>query len=124
MKHSLTIKKADIAVITVILLAAAAVFAVSEKKADCTAEIIVDGQLIKTVELWKNNETLTIDAGNGVIIKAENNEIFFFESDCSGKNCIGSGRLSSPGDTAVCIPNKTIIKLTGNKNGLPDAVSY
>ena len=78
MKHSLTIKKADIAVITVILLAAAAVFAFSEKKSDCTAEIIVDGQLIKTVELWKNNETLTIDAGNGVIIKAENNEIFTY----------------------------------------------
>ncbi len=124
MKHRLTIKKADIAVIAFLLFIAAAVFMISGKNADCTAEISVDGEIIKTIELWKNDETVTVDTGNGVIIKAEKNEIFFVESDCSGKNCIACGRLSSPGDTAVCIPNKTIIKLTGNKNGLPDAVSY
>ncbi len=124
MKPSLKIKKADIAVIIPIVLAAICLLMFSSSQGSATAVITVDGKDIRHIDLSENKDTYTIDLENGVEIEVSGNSIYFTSSDCKGKDCIACGKLSSAGDTAVCIPNKTIIKLTGKSNGTPDAVSY
>lgn len=124
MKKKLSIKKADILIICAVLFSAGCLFLFTTSDGPSQAEIIVDGAIIHTVNLSSEKETRTIDLDNGVIIEVSENSIYFKQSDCNGKDCIACGRLSSPGDMAVCIPNKTIIKLTGKQNGSPDAVSY
>ena len=38
--------------------------------------------------------------------------ISFESSDCPEQICVRSGRLSRPGDTAACLPNQLLIRLT------------
>lgn len=124
MKHLFSIKKADIAVIAAILLIAVSLFLFGHSTGTPTATITVDGKNIQTIDLSEQHENRIIELENGVKIEVSENSICFIDSDCTGKDCIACGMLSSPGDIAVCIPNKTIIKLTGKTNGVPDAVSY
>ena len=118
MKKNDVITALSIIVISLIIL----IFSVSDGQA--VAEVYEDGILIYSAELRKITEEKNITLGNGVIIHTEKNGISFLESDCTTKECISCGILSSPGDIAVCIPNRTVIKITGKKGNYPDALSY
>lgn len=118
-------RKGDIAVIGIAALFAAAIFFFNsrgdEKK--LVAEIRVAGEVIETVELSSLGEELIItpDTEPKVIIKAENGEIFFEEAECPDKLCVAGGKLTRKGDTAVCLPAKTVITVLGAD---VDAVTY
>ena len=118
------IKKADIIIVAVILLIAVIFIILVNNTGNITAEITVDGIPVQSIKLNEIKEAYTLDLGNGMMISAEKNGISVISSDCYGKNCISCGRLSEAGDTAVCIPNKTVIRLTGEKKNAPDAVTY
>ena len=80
----------------------------SAKDAD-GVNIYKDGKLISTLDIDKDTE-YQIDS---LKIKIENSTAFISESDCKCKTCIGFGRLSKTGQTAVCLPNKVTIELFG-----------
>lgn len=124
MKNILRLKKGDAAIIAAVLLTALFLFLLSSSDGSAVAEISVDGKTVKTIDLSEKSEAYSISLENGVIIEVSDNCIYFLESDCRGRDCIACGRLSSPGETAVCIPNRTVIKLTGKSDGAFDAVSY
>lgn len=124
MKIKQLIKKADIAVIAVILLLAIIFILPAKDSGNIMAEIIVDGAIVHSINLNTVNEEYTLELGNGLTVFAEKNGISVISSDCRGKNCISCGKLTEAGDTAVCIPNKTVIRLTGEKKNAPDAVTY
>ncbi|MDD5602493.1 MAG: NusG domain II-containing protein [Eubacteriales bacterium] len=44
-------------------------------------------------------------------VLAEKGRIRFESSSCPDKICVGAGWLSMPGQMAVCIPNRTLIKI-------------
>ena len=117
-------KKADIIVICLFILSASALFALKGTEAAVNAEIYVDTELIKSVRLSGNTEEYTIDLENGVTITVNGSTIAFSDSDCTGKDCVSCGALSHSGDTAVCIPNKTVIRLTGKNRSKIDTISY
>lgn len=118
-------RKGDIAVIGVALLLAAIFFIFSsfgdEKK--LVAEIRVDGEVVEVLELSSLRQavTITLDTEPRVMVKAENGAIFFEHADCPDKLCIASGKLSRKGETAVCLPAKTVITVLGAD---VDAVTY
>lgn len=118
-------RKGDIAVIGVALLLAAIFFIFSsfgdEKK--LVAEIRVDGEVVEVLELSSLRQavTITLDTEPRVTVKAENGAIFFEHADCPDKLCIASGKLSRKGETAVCLPAKTVITVLGAD---VDAVTY
>lgn len=118
-------RKGDIAVIGIAALLAAAIFFFNsrgnEKK--LAAEIRVAGEVIETVELSSLGEELIItpDTEPKVIIKAENGAIFFEDAECPDRLCVASGKLTRKGDTAVCLPAKTVITVLGAD---VDAVTY
>lgn len=84
------------------------------------AVVTVDGETVYRERLSADNE-ITLD--NGIKIKVENGEAYFLESDCKDKICIKSGKLKNTGDVAVCLPNKTVLTVKGEKSAF-DAVTY
>lgn len=118
------IKKGDIIIIAVILLAAAVfTFWSNSKTESVQAVITVDGETVKTVDLSNIKEKITFIPATDprVVITAENGEIRFESADCEDKLCVACGNLSKHGDTAVCLPSKTVITVTGSD---VDAVVY
>ena len=118
------IKKGDIIIIAVILLAAAVfTFWNSSKTESVQAVITVDGETVKTVDLANIKEKFTFIPATDprVVITAENGEIRFESAECEDKLCVACGTLSKHGDTAVCLPSKTVITITGSD---VDAVVY
>ncbi len=118
------LRKGDIAVIAVIIIVAAVFALWSNSKSEAVQAVItVDGEIVETVNLVSIKEKITIIPATSprVVITAENGEIRFEEAECEDKLCIACGNLSKHGDTAVCLPSKTVITVTGND---VDAVVY
>ncbi len=124
MKRIKLIKRNDVITVISVILISLTILAFSVSDGEAVAEVYEDGSLIYSEELGKITKEESITLGNGVVIHTEKNGICFIESDCRTKECVSCGMLSSPGDTAVCIPNRTVIKITGKKGNSPDAISY
>ncbi len=45
------------------------------------------------------------------IIAVEKGRIRFKQADCPDKICVNTGWLNHPGDIAVCLPNRAVIKI-------------
>ena len=118
------IKKGDIAVIALIIIASAIFMLWNSLKSDSVQAVItVDGKVIETIDLSNVTEKITVIPATSprVVITAENGEIRFESADCEDKLCVACGDLSRHGDTAVCLPSKTVITVTGSD---VDAVVY
>ena len=91
---------------------------------DVTAIIKKDDKVIRKINLTnlEKREVINISESDKVTVVAEKNRICFFESDCPDKICVRTGWLSHPGEIAVCLPNKIIIKLEQNRNQNVDGV--
>lgn len=92
-----------------------------------SAEISVDGEVIKTVNLEEISEPCEIktDTSPAVTITAEKGRIRVSDAECPDRLCVGFGWLDSDGDTAVCLPAKVVVTVKGadNKNA-PDVITY
>ncbi len=89
-----------------------------------TAVIKQNDKIIKKVNLSKleKREIINISGLHKATIAAEKNRICFLKSDCPDKICVKTGWLRHPGDIAVCLPNKIIIKLEQGKDQNVDGV--
>lgn len=117
-------KKWDFIIIAVVLLAAAAFMLWQRSGTEpLTAEISVDGEVVETVDLSKVTTAVTFvpDTSPKVVIVAENGKIRFESSGCRDQICVKCGELYRKGDTAVCLPAKTVITVKGSDL---DALTY
>lgn len=109
-------KKNDIIIILIVLLAAALIsipkFIYSDK---LTAEIFVDGKQKETIDLSAVEKEYTISE-NGVTITVGKGEIYFSDADCKDKLCVKSGKLTSGGETAACLPARVVISVKSSRN--------
>ncbi len=119
------LKKGDIIIAAAVLLAAA-LFAIPKLTSSdkLTAEIYVDGVLERTVDLSdsenysfspKSKPNVTINVGDGAI--------WFSQADCKDKLCIKSGKLTSGGQTAACLPERVVVSVVSDKNKT-DVMTY
>lgn len=119
------LKKGDIIIAAAVLLAAA-LFAIPKLTSSdkLTAEIYVDGVLERTVDLSdsenysfspKSKPNVTINVGDGAI--------WFSKADCKDKLCIKSGKLTSGGQTAACLPERVVVSVVSDKNKT-DVMTY
>ena len=117
-------RKGDIAVIAAIIIAALvfAYMSISDGE-NLQAVITVDGEIVETVDLSsvKDKIVITPDTHPKVVIVAENGEIRFDSAECEDKLCVNTGSLKKGGDTAVCLPARTVITVEGSD---VDAVVY
>ncbi|MBV7276795.1 NusG domain II-containing protein [Clostridiaceae bacterium UIB06] len=85
-----------------------------------------NGKIVKTIDLNKIKEKsefiLPYNNGHFNKIEVEPGKIRFIDADCPDKICVKTGWISEPGQTAVCLPHKTIIRIEG-KNSSYDQIS-
>ena len=112
------IKFGDILLAVVIIAAALLLLFSSAPQSTerLTAVVIKDNREVKRINLFELPEPITIDLMVGIKIEAENGRIRFAESSCPDKTCIHTGWIDGAGETAVCLPNRVLIKITGEKS--------
>ncbi len=112
-------KRTDLIIILVVLLSAAAIsiprFLNSDK---LTAEVYVDGRLEETIDLSAVEKEYKIvpNTEPKIEITVAKSEIYFSHAECKDKLCIKSGKLTSGGETAACLPARVVISVKSNKN--------
>lgn len=112
-------KRTDLIIILAVLLAAAMISIPKFLGSDTlTAEIYVDGRLEETIELSEveREYSVTPDTEPRVEITVNKGEIYFSHAECKDKLCVKSGRLTSGGETAACLPARVVISVKSNKN--------
>lgn len=88
-----------------------------------TCEIVQDGEIIQKIALTDTvEETVTIEGAVTNVIEVTARGVRFAESDCPDQVCVRSGLLTRAGQSAVCLPNRVIVRLTGAAAPEVDAV--
>ena len=119
------LKKADIVTASIIILVCIAAIAFARLSGGgLTAQVTVDGRVLESIDLNSVETAYTIVTGTSpeTEITVEKGAIYFSRSECENQYCVGSGRLTSKGATAVCLPAKVVITVTADKS--VDAVTY
>lgn len=81
-----------------------------------TAEISQDGKLLRKLMLKKGDlpREFTVEyRGRFNRIRTQDGKIAVVGADCPDKDCVKRGWLKKPGDSAVCLPNRLVIRITG-----------
>ena len=105
-----------IATLLLIALAALGMIRFFRPAPAATAEITVDGAVVEQLDLSKDTEvTITGSSGgfNHLIVK--DRQIWCSQASCPDKVCIHQGQKHLSSDTIVCLPNKMIVTIIGNK---------
>ncbi len=128
MKSKVFIKKGDLILIVVILIVCS-VFLIPKylDKSPVTAVVYKDGAEVDRIDLSKVTETydLDLESSPDAVLTVSNNCICYSKADCHDKLCIRTGKLSNPGDTAACLPSKTLVVIEGQKkDDSPDVITY
>lgn len=126
------LKKGDLALAAIVLLAAAAIFFAAKGSGAIVGgnmhriAVIKHGDKIeRTIDLdeIKETERICLSGYYRNVILVEKGRIRFEESDCPDRLCVKTGWIERVGDAAVCLPNRVMIKIEG-KNVEVDGVSY
>ncbi len=89
-----------------------------------------DSGVLKEVKVFKENKLIAvgpIDADRLITvgkmeIEIKNGKVRVLHSDCPKGLCVGFGRISSPGESIVCVANKVLVEVSG-KTGDDDIVA-
>lgn len=109
-------RKSDIAVVAIILLAAFGVWGwmmFAPQPETKKIEIVRDGKLIETIALPAADNVIVLDADEHIKLELKDNQIRFLEIDCPDKICVRTGFIGKVGQSAVCLPNRIVVKITG-----------
>lgn len=119
------IGKKDILLIAVLVIAALIIYILinyfSSLNGDVYAQIWVDNSLVKEVSLDRDN-TFTIPEVPNMEFCISGGKIAVAHSDCPDKICVNTGFINKAGQTAVCLPNKTSVRIVSRGKNQPDAV--
>ena len=128
MEHKKTrfIKKWDIIVLIVLLLFCLIWFGViyfmRTGNGKVYAEITVDGKVYERIDLEKS-ENKTFKINDNVAFQIENHKIRFIDVNCPDKICEQYGYIFRPNEVAICMPNKTTIRIVAkNKDEKLDLI--
>ncbi len=118
-------KKCGIYVLAAAGLLACAVILKHCRTSKTVAEIAVDGEIVKTVDLAKVTSPyefkVETEQGYNIILIAPN-KISVTESDCPDKICVNQGKIGAGDLPIVCLPHKLTITMNDNSDKI-DAVS-
>ena len=127
---ALTLKKGDIAVLAVILLAALIGLAVlawrnTMSASGLSADIYQDGALIETVALSSGERQILLEnSGGSNLLLLSPQGIMMLKASCPNQDCVRCGLVSRPGGVIACLPHRLLVRLSGAKEGAFDAIAY
>lgn len=119
-------KKRDIIIIALALLAALALYLVSQVSGGAQASVVVvtvDGQeALRRPIAVEDSYEIAQDDGALNIIRVENGAVYMEEANCRDGLCIRQGKMKNAAKTIVCLPHKLVVRLEGdaaaNSDGL------
>ncbi len=118
------IRRGDI-ILALAALAAALILLIFQRTSSGgrVAVVTVNSEVIARINLDELSERTVIktDTEPSAVIVAENGEIYFESSGCKDKICVKTGRLTHKGDTAVCLPARAVVSISGSD---VDAITY
>ena len=92
---------------------------VNVDKDSVKAEIYCNNVMVKSINLTKaEDEIFSVKERPHILFEIKDHQIRFMDSDCPDKICIKSGFLSKNGESAVCMPNKTVLKIVGKDSDM------
>lgn len=118
MKHKLALKAGDFLIFIAIIAAACGIWIhLALIQTDQTyGEIWLDGELYQQIKLGNTaQQTVKLDGRTGTVtIEIDGKQMRFILSECPDHTCERTGWVSRVGQTAVCLPNRVMIKITGS----------
>lgn len=111
-------KKKDIIIIVLALLAALALYLVSQVSLGAEASVVVvtvDGEEVLRKPLaMENRYEIAQDDGSLNVIRVEDGAVFMEEANCRDGLCIRQGKMRNGAKTIVCLPHKVVVQLKGD----------
>ncbi len=108
-------EKKDLLIIVPFLIIAVGIFAWFNLRSSAGGIAVVEksGVEICRIDLSKQTKTEILDIGGDMHIKlkVEPGAISFYHSDCPDQICVRTGKLTKPGQTAVCVPGKVSVRI-------------
>ena len=116
MKNKIPLKAGDFVIFAAIIALACGIWIrLALMQTEQTyGEILVNGELYRQVKLGRTGE---------VTIEIDGERMRFVSSQCPDHTCERTGWISRVGQSAVCLPNRVMIKITGNSTDGVDAVA-
>jgi hypothetical protein len=87
------------------------------------AEVAVDGEVVGSLSLGENR-VYSPPGRPAVRIAVRDGAVGFVASDCPGNVCVHSGFLSLRGQSAVCLPNRVVVRVTAADGEALDSTTY
>ena len=113
-------KKKDIIIIAAVLLAALALFGVSQMaggKAASTVVVTVDGEeVLRRPLAMSDTYEIRQDDGSVNVIAVENGAVYMKEANCRDGLCIRQGQMKNAAKTIVCLPHKLVVEVLENES--------
>lgn len=116
------LKKGDIILIAGIILLTAAGFVFfalySSGGGHRIAVIKQDDKVIERIDIdkQKGSREIIVKGAYTDTILVEKGQIRFEDADCPNKDCVKTGWISKKGAFAVCLPNRTSIRIEGESD--------
>lgn len=129
MKKRPYFKLTDLIIIIIVLLVSVSgftfvYFKTSETYAPATAQIRVNTQLVKTIELSKIESPyeITVDGNFPVTLEVSCDGVRFIKSECPDGLCIHSGLIEA-NESAACLPAGVSVKVTAEDKAEIDGIA-
>lgn len=119
------LKWGDFVIIGVVLALAAAIAAVLALGTSgdrLYAEVWQDNELVERVELTdRTDRTIDLDGHNVIVLSGRTAAMQ--SADCRDQVCVRTGTLTRAGQVAVCLPNRVVLRITGETSEIDAIVS-
>ncbi|MGN0990015.1 MAG: NusG domain II-containing protein [Candidatus Ventricola sp.] len=111
-------KKKDIIIIALALLAALALYLMSQVSLGAQASVVVvtvDGEeVLRRPLAMEDRYEIAQDDGSLNIIRVQDGAVWMEEANCRDGLCIRQGRMKNGAKTIVCLPHKVVVQLEGD----------
>jgi len=88
-------------------------YGLSSGKASSAYAVFVDGEVVFSGSLGEDVEFILDERPNMVFV-VRDGKAAVVSSDCPDKLCVKAGFIGAEGQSAVCLPNKTMIRILRN----------
>ncbi len=118
-------KKDIILIISIIIIAVISYFFFTFGKNEKGSQVIitVDGTVIEKFNLYEDREYTIRNGDHYNILTIKDGYVDITEADCPDKHCVNQKRINKNGEKIICLPNKTIVEITGAEENTIDSIA-
>ena len=111
------------AILLVLLLVGALLWAFFAAERGAAAQISVEGETVAVLPLSKDATYPIASRGHHLTVHIENGAAFVSDADCPDRVCQNTGKISAKGASIVCAVAGVSIRITGGGDGNADFVA-